>query len=187
MPLETTQPVHTFVNFFLLPLNDAVQLTCLLSRKASRCTALVISFHELNTSPANGFLSGPAEEGRSPFIAANSSSEEDEPFSLFKSPNSSSSSDVEGSARVGADVEANTTRDGTLKSVLVAGTVAPPCEIYKYCVRRHKHNTSMSTGRNPGSNRSTQLQYNNNNCSTVVQWYTTDTFLDLERVFKVRH
>ncbi len=144
----------------------------------------MISFHELNTSPANGFLSGPAEEGRSPFTAAKSSSEEDEPFSLFKSPNSSSSSDVEGSARVRDDDEANTTRDGTLKSVLVAGAVAPPSEIYKYCVRRHKHNTSMSTGRKPGS-------YVQHNCNitiiTVVQWYTTDTFLDLERVFKVRH
>ncbi len=45
-------------------------------------------------------------------------------------------SDVEGSARV---VEADKTRDGTLKSELVVGAVAPPSNTYKYCVRSHKH------------------------------------------------
>ncbi len=106
-----------------------MQLTCLLWRNASQCTALVISFHELNTCPANGFPPERAEEGRSPFTAAKSSSDEGEPMLLFKSANSSS--DVQGCVGLRGDVVAGTTRDGTLNSELVADAAAPPSGTYK--------------------------------------------------------
>jgi hypothetical protein len=78
-----------------------------------------------------------------PFAASQSSSEEDERMSSFRSSKSSSDVDVEGCGSFWGDVVACTARDGTKDSALVADVAPTPKAIYKQNVTRHKHKTSV--------------------------------------------